>query len=235
MGYEGRLLSGDVPGQTERFFVEDAHLFEPFRTREKEDILYLLIVRCFHLQTYLDSGVITRMFPLHDKEEAKVVRSKWVSGPPTHSSTPARGSGCCSSVHSCAFSWCCCSSRKERGWARTFLCCLCGAGKNDYPKWQPFGSLSAYLTESFHLDHDAISAIRMYNGEQIAMFYAWFCHVTCWLMMISPFGIVLQVYHFSHGVSKSSFVLPMALLIVIWGTLQHKFWKRKQAELAYIW
>ena len=233
IGYEARLLVGAIPGQKERFYVEDMNYYEPFRTREREDILLSVMMSVFALQTYLDSGVITRMFPLHDREEATLVRDRWFAGSQQHRllNTEAHACSCCQRF----CQRCCRYSANKRGCCRTVLCCLCGADLHDVPKWQPFGSLMSYLTESSELDYDAINVLRMYNGEQIAMFYAWLCHMTCWMMIISPIGVALQVFHGWKGVSKSSYVLPMSLIIVIWGTLQHKFWKRKQAELAYIW
>lgn len=94
--YEARLLQGTIPGEKEPFFEEDAKLFEPFRTREREDILLKVIHSVFALQTYLDSGVITRVFPLHDTEEARLVRESWVEGPPRQ-----RGGSCCCGVRCC--------------------------------------------------------------------------------------------------------------------------------------
>ena len=96
-------------------------------------------------------------------------------------------------------------------------------------------SLSMYFTESQDINHDALSVIRMYYGEKIAFFYAWITHLTAYLMLISPIGVGLWLYHTIIGVNKSSWVLPYTLIIIVWGTVQHKYWKRKQTELAYLW
>ena len=243
VNYEARLLQGTVPGEADIFTVEDSRLFEPFRTREREDILLRVIHSVFALQTYVDSGVITRMFPLHDEEEAKLVRESWVDGPPVHAhdqTNPPCGfkylnrktSFCHRRQKISSLGK---RSSKERSFLSTFFCCLCAAPKSHGAKWQPLGSLHQYFTESIDLDHDALSLLRMYNGEKVAFFYAWICHLTAYLLVIAPVGVGLWLYHLINSVNKSSWVLPYSLITVIWGTIQNKYWKRKQAELAYLW
>ena len=59
-------------------------------------------------------------------------------------------------------------------------CCSCH---------QPFSTVNDYVHESESCGFEPLSAIKSYMGEEIAFYYAWFCHYTSYLMYAAPLGI----------------------------------------------
>lgn len=74
--YEVQLLSSR---EYRRYEVEDDHLFSPFRSQERmEIIMEKMQKKVFDVDAYLEAGVILRTFPLHDPAERAVLQSLWM-------------------------------------------------------------------------------------------------------------------------------------------------------------
>ena len=74
--YEVQLLSSR---EYRKYEVEDDHLFLPFRSQERMEIIMKKMQDdVFDLDAYLECGVVLRTFPLHDPNERDLVSKLWL-------------------------------------------------------------------------------------------------------------------------------------------------------------
>jgi len=81
-----------------------------------------------------------------------------------------------------------------------------------------------------------LDLIRMYFGEQIALYFAFLGHYTHWLIFISIPGTICGVLTYTVWREYDSPLSgAFSLIVAVWGILMLELWKRKQAHLALEW
>eukprot|EP00741_Cyanophora_paradoxa_P020930 tig00021319_g20206.t1 len=79
-----------------------------------------------------------------------------------------------------------------------------------------------------------LGEIRDYFGEKVAFYFAWLHFYTVWLVLPTVLGSILSAVSATSTPSmKWSFFYCSFLMI--WGTIFTEGWKRRQAELAFLW
>eukprot|EP00944_MAST-04C_sp_MAST-4C-sp1_P005805 g5805.t1 len=73
--FEVKLLAGR---EYREYKMADDFLYAPFKTQERMEITLLVIEQALDIDAYLASGVIKRMFPVHDELELEPIRERWV-------------------------------------------------------------------------------------------------------------------------------------------------------------
>eukprot|EP00942_MAST-04A_sp_MAST-4A-sp1_P000583 g583.t1 len=74
--FEMRLLGKS--GERIPYQRKNAHLFEPFRSRDSAEIVRITVEELIDVPAYMASGVINASFGLHDGEEIKDIHEKWI-------------------------------------------------------------------------------------------------------------------------------------------------------------
>ena len=78
--------------------------------------------------------------------------------------------------------------------------------------------------------------IKNYFGERSALFYVFMSHQSQWLLGPAIIGTVFQIVVFSTGPNYSHPSLCFfAVLMMLWGVLMLKFYKRKESRTALEW
>ncbi|XP_028413837.1 anoctamin-8-like [Dendronephthya gigantea] len=81
-----------------------------------------------------------------------------------------------------------------------------------------------------------VDDIRDYFGEEIAFYFAWMSYFRWALCIPSVFGIFVYFWRNPGITVDDNFLLPLyALFIVIWAVFFIVIWRRREAELSYIW
>ena len=71
-------LCGTLRACKRRYQVKKDHLFVPFGSLKRRDITLAMMQEVFEVQRYLESGIIKRMYPLHDPRERMQVQKHWL-------------------------------------------------------------------------------------------------------------------------------------------------------------
>ena len=97
--------------------------------------------------------------------------------------------------------------------------------------WQTLGvsGLIDSLTEQ------PIDEIRDYYGEQIALYFAFIQTYTRSLIWPTMLGIITMVGHFQNGVEGNQLTVVYSILVSFWSVYFLSKWKRRQAELMFLW
>ena len=86
--------------------------------------------------------------------------------------------------------------------------------------------------------------IKDYYGEKFGFYFAWLIHYTGWLIPVSIIGIICGSASIIEALDDerdaerylfSSISIIYAFCIMIWITLFHESWKRKQNYIASAW
>ena len=100
------------------------------------------------------------------------------------------------------------------------------------------------LLTGFLNNMQPLNFIRDYYGEKMGFYFAWLIHYTGWLIPVAIIGLVLGVAMIIDSVNEGRnwetlFSSPLNILyslcIMIWVTLFHESWKRKQNYIANEW
>ena len=157
--YEVQLLSSR---EYRKYEVEDDHLFLPFRSQERMEIIMKKMQDdVFDVDAYLECGVLLRTFPLHDPTERLLVLKLWLP--------------------------------KVHHWYLTpFSTIICNGpcSKNALP---PFSFCNDLRKEGSQLSFEHLSVIKMYFGEKVAFYYAWYSHYTAYLAIAAAPGIIVLI------------------------------------------
>ena len=203
--YEVQLLASR---EYRKYVVEDDHLFVPFQSQERMEIVMLKIERdVFDVSKYVEAGVVKRFFPLHNQREREIIREFWL---PTISLQ------------------------------MYFLPCLACCGRNALP---PFSFCLDMRTEGESLSYEHLTSLKMYFGEKVAFYFAWFSHYTIYLAGAAVPGFLVLLVQILQCVSTGSVEIGLrtplipffCMWMAIWTTLQNETWKRKSSELSYRW
>ena len=62
------------------FEVSRASQFKPFTSQNRMEVIMAMIKSTCRLETYIDAGVISRVFAMHDPPERDLVRQTWLPG-----------------------------------------------------------------------------------------------------------------------------------------------------------
>ena len=100
--------------------------------------------------------------------------------------------------------------------------------------------------EGPQLSFEHLSSLKMYVGEKVAFYFAWFSHYIIYLIAAAVPGMVVlfvQIWQCAQdprGIQqgeclKTPLIPFFCVWMAIWTTVQHEMWKRKQSELAYRW
>ena len=75
------------------------------------------------------------------------------------------------------------------------------------------------------------------QGDQTAMYFSWLEVYTKGLMALSPVGIVTMVADLigEGGVDGNVLTLYYSVFLSLWSVVFLSFWKRREAELAFLW
>ena len=97
--------------------------------------------------------------------------------------------------------------------------------------WQTLGlsSLIDSLTEQ------PIDEIRDYFGEQIALYFAFIQTYTRSLIWPTMIGTITMIGHFQNGVEGNQLTVVYSVLVSFWSVYFLSRWKRRQAELMFLW
>lgn len=111
----------------------------------------------------------------------------------------------------------------------------------DEYKWR----LSRGMLLNGFLDNlQPLNFIKEYYGEKFGFYFAWLVHYTGWLIPVAIiglcFGIAMIIDAVIEGrpytaVLSSPLCLPYSLIMMIWITVFHESWKRKQNYIANEW
>ena len=89
-----------------------------------------------------------------------------------------------------------------------------------------------------------LNFIKDYYGEKFGFYFAWLIHYTGWLIPVAfigfVFGIVMIIDSVNEGrnydaVLSSPLCILYSLIIMVWVTMFHESWKRKQNYIANEW
>jgi len=99
-----------------------------------------------------------------------------------------------------------------------------------YAKWK--------LTEL--TDGNLIKEIRRYFGELIALYFAWLGHLQLWLLAPAVIGTGVWLLSMLNPQSHISLYeklihITFTAFIVVWATLQGKFWLRREKDFSWRW
>jgi hypothetical protein len=97
--------------------------------------------------------------------------------------------------------------------------------------WQTLG-LSGLIDS---LTEQPIDEIRDYYGEQIALYFAFIQTYTRSLIWPTMLGIITMVGHFQNGVEGNQLTVAYSILVSFWSVYFLSKWKRRQAELMFLW
>ena len=89
-----------------------------------------------------------------------------------------------------------------------------------------------------------LNFIRDYYGEKMGFYFAWLIHYTGWLIPVAIIGFFMGIAMIVDSVYEERswetlFANPLNILysitIMIWATLFHESWKRKENYIANEW
>ena len=100
------------------------------------------------------------------------------------------------------------------------------------------------LFKGFLANMQPLNFIKDYYGEKFGFYFAWLIHYTGWLIPVAIigffFGVANIIDAFDEGrkfdsVMASPYSIVYGICIMIWITLFHESWKRKQNAIANEW
>ena len=100
------------------------------------------------------------------------------------------------------------------------------------------------LFKGFLANMQPLNFIKDYYGEKFGFYFAWLIHYTGWLIPVAIigffFGVANIIDAFDEGrkfgsVMASPYSIVYGICIMIWITLFHESWKRKQNYIANEW
>ena len=100
------------------------------------------------------------------------------------------------------------------------------------------------LTSGFLNNMQPLNFIKDYYGEKFGFYFAWLIHYTGWLIPVAIIGfffgvgsIIEAIYEGKKvdSVMATPFSIVYSICIMIWITLFHESWKRKQNYIANDW
>ena len=100
------------------------------------------------------------------------------------------------------------------------------------------------LLTGFLNNMQPLNFIRDYYGEKRGFYFAWLIHYTGWLIPVAIIGFIFGIAMIIDSVNEDRnwetlFSSPLNILyslcIMIWVTLFHESWKRKQNYIANEW
>jgi hypothetical protein len=89
-----------------------------------------------------------------------------------------------------------------------------------------------------------LNFIKDYYGEKFGFYFAWLIHYTGWLIPVAIIGFVFGVIMIVDAVIEerpwnnllsSPLSIIYGLVIMIWVTMFHESWKRKQNYISNEW
>jgi len=82
-----------------------------------------------------------------------------------------------------------------------------------------------------------VRRIRAYYGEEVALYFAWMNHFTCWLVLPAIAGLTYYTATKAAGLSveNNAYTPLFSFSIVVWATLFNKSWTRKSNAWALEW
>lgn len=89
-----------------------------------------------------------------------------------------------------------------------------------------------------------VNFIKEYYGEQFGFYFAWFIHYTGQLIPMAIIGVMFGIYMILEAINKEKaldhvLASPASILygviIMIWATLFHESWKRKENLISNEW
>ena len=101
-----------------------------------------------------------------------------------------------------------------------------------------------FVLGNFMENMQPLNVIKDYYGEKMAFYFSWLMHYTGWLMALSVFSLVFCIITLERGISNDikldqMFNTPYSFIygvvVLIWVTLFHESWKRKQNRIANEW
>ena len=103
---------------------------------------------------------------------------------------------------------------------------------------------SGMLLTGFLKNMQPLNFIKDYYGEKFGFYFAWLIHYTGWLIPVAIigfiFGTIMVIQSIDEGKGYSQLLSsPISILygivIMIWITLFHESWKRKQNYIGNEW
>ena len=100
------------------------------------------------------------------------------------------------------------------------------------------------LFKGFLANMQPLNFIKDYYGEKFGFYFAWLIHYTGWLIPVAIigffFGVANIIDAFDEGrkfdsVMASPYSIVYGICIMIWITLFHESWKRKQNYIGNEW
>ena len=115
-----------------------------------------------------------------------------------------------------------------------------------YDSWMDYRWRLAFgmIYKGFLNNMQPLNFIKDYYGEKFGFYFAWLIHYTGWLIPVSIIGIICGSASIIEALDDerdaerylfSSISIIYAFCIMIWITLFHESWKRKQNYIASAW
>ena len=115
-----------------------------------------------------------------------------------------------------------------------------------YPSWMEYRWRLAFgmIYKGFLANMQPLNFIKDYYGEKFGFYFGWLIHYTGWLIPVSIIGIAIGIAMIAEGLGNGTtgdhllsnpLSILYAFIIMIWITLFHESWKRKQNYLANEW
>ena len=89
-----------------------------------------------------------------------------------------------------------------------------------------------------------LNFIKDYYGEKFGFYFAWLIHYTGWLIPIALIGFILGIVMIIDSIQEDKpwdqilsnpLCIIYSIVIMIWVTLFHESWKRKQNAIGNEW
>ena len=115
-----------------------------------------------------------------------------------------------------------------------------------YTSWMEYRWRLSFgmLTRGFLEDMQPLNFIKDYYGEKLGFYFAWLIHYTGWLIPVAILGLGFGIAMLIEGGDEEKkwdhyLASPISILyglcIMIWSTLFHESWKRKQNYIGNEW
>lgn len=101
------------------------------------------------------------------------------------------------------------------------------------------------LTGNYMNEMQPINFIKEYYGEKFGFYFAWLTHYTAWLIPLGltglAFGIAIIITQYEEfgaetkHIMASPLVVLYGIIVMLWITLMHESWKRKENSIANAW
>ena len=114
------------------------------------------------------------------------------------------------------------------------------------PSWLNYRWRLSYgmITHGFLNNMQPLNFIKDYYGEKFGFYFAWLIHYTGWLIPVAIIGFIFGIAMIIEGEADgrdydhylaSPLSILYAIFIMVWVTLFHESWKRKQNYIGNEW